>query len=288
MLHCADSRAIYLICVTGWRESVVGIDVPPLNPPQCRVSGLHSICLGDWCVLLQLRSGGGPFKTAQAPLPDWAQLWSSAQIVDDVGSPRAINEHLLFPALSPLSLSFPHPSLPSAHFLLRVSKASCTCPCTKNIQGCSNPAICHLQGCADIFNQKVIGSLFSTIFTPLANTLLTVYLEGRIVVRVACTGFGGRQPRREDFRTHICGIFPRAFEGDVFKAPSLLGETPGCQIQTKHMTPSQHIASTCAKKFVMSHRQFQKSMCCGEMFPALSLSLSNMGCCSLRKNNSQS
>lgn len=64
-------------------------------------------------------------------------------------------------------------------------------------------AICHLQGLTDIFNQKVIGSLLLTVFTPLANTLpiLKAYLEvwfvGIIVVGVVHTGFGERQQKRE-------------------------------------------------------------------------------------------
>lgn len=60
-----------------------------------------------------------------------------------------------------LLLCLPYfPSLPATRSSsLQVSQACSTCPCTKNTQGCSNPAICHLQGSADIFNQKVIGSL---------------------------------------------------------------------------------------------------------------------------------
>lgn len=70
-----------------WTEKVSSALMPP--PPRIShnaecLACIRSVRVIGW-VLLQLRSGGGPFTTVQASLPDWDQLWSSAQIADDVG-----------------------------------------------------------------------------------------------------------------------------------------------------------------------------------------------------------
>lgn len=71
-------------------------------------------------------------------------------------------------------------------------------PAPKIPRDASNSAICHLQGLADIFNQKVIGVQVETIFTPLANALpvLKAYLRV-IVVRGEHSGFGERQQKQK-------------------------------------------------------------------------------------------
>lgn len=113
----------------------------------------------NWSFAITSRESGLPLSLA---LSLSASLRLALELSPGRGRCRLATGHQRA-ALVPnsLLLCLPYfPSLPAARSSsLQVSQACSTCPCTKNTQGCSNPAICHLQGSADIFNQKVIGSL---------------------------------------------------------------------------------------------------------------------------------
>lgn len=122
-----------------------GVDAE-VCPPHFQYSYIlyvwHALVLSQWSVWSNVSHKpvcSRPFTVtlwvSGVSLPDTDEFWSRAQLEDDAGySHRPLmNSHSsLFPCSMFLHFSIP----PSIMCSLQVSKARCTCPCTKNTQGC--------------------------------------------------------------------------------------------------------------------------------------------------------